>query len=268
MSESTVDEHAPNVGRGRRNGNIPLSSLSAEEQLARKRARDRKSQRAMRDRANWTIHSLQEQVTQLTEMLATERNETIELKKKLQVVEGERDHLRSETASLQLQILARDELPQSPNTTQPHEAVPLNVLPTCLADQILQRFIESRRLSSMSFEALDQSEAAEGLNINYLLDPNPYQRADTISHIATDIVKTYTEIDTLPKQVAILYIINKLLTVSFLFIPERYLASDKVSYQWLIMRGEDSYNNMPAWLRPKTIQIQIPHPAWIDRIPW
>lgn len=131
-------------GCGRRNRNIPLSALSAEEQLGRKRARDRKSQRAMRDRANWTIHSLQEQVTQLTEFLTTERNETIELRKKLHVVEGERDHLRSETASLQLQILARDELHQSPNTTQPHLVVPLNVLPTCLADQILQRLIESR----------------------------------------------------------------------------------------------------------------------------
>jgi hypothetical protein len=98
--------------------------------------------------------------------------------------------------------------------TQPHVAVPLNVLPTCLADQILQRFIESRRLPSMSFEALGQSEAAEGLNVGYLLDPDPCQHADTISHIVTDIVKTYTEIDTLPKQVAILYII-KLLTVRF-----------------------------------------------------
>jgi hypothetical protein len=73
--------------------NIPLSTLSAEEQLARNRARDQKSQRAVRDRANWTIHGLQEQVTQLTEMLATERNETIEPKKKLQIVECERDHL-------------------------------------------------------------------------------------------------------------------------------------------------------------------------------
>jgi hypothetical protein len=102
------------------------------------------------------------------------------------------------------------------------------------------------------------------LTANYLLDPNPYQRADTISHIVTDIVKTCTEIDTLPKQVAILYIINKLLTVRFLFIPERYLASGKVPCQWLIMRSEDSYNNMPTWLRPKAIQIQIPHPS-LDR---
>jgi hypothetical protein len=65
----------------------------------------------------------------------------------------------------------------------------------------------------------------------------------------------------LPKQVAILYVINKLLTVRFPFILERYLTSDKVPHQWLIMRGEDSYNNTPAWLRPKAIQIQIPHPA-------
>jgi hypothetical protein len=54
---------------------------------------------------------------------------------------------------------------------------------------------------------------------------------DTISHIVTDIVKTYAEIDVLPKQVAILYIISKLLTVRFLFIPERYFAPDKVPYQ-------------------------------------
>jgi hypothetical protein len=40
--------------------NIHLSALSAEEQLARKRARDQKSQRATQDRANWTIHGLQE----------------------------------------------------------------------------------------------------------------------------------------------------------------------------------------------------------------
>jgi hypothetical protein len=55
---------------------------------------------------------LQEQVTQLTEILATERNETIELKKKLQIVEDEGDHLRSETASLQLQILAKTSWPR------------------------------------------------------------------------------------------------------------------------------------------------------------
>ena len=25
---------------------------------------------------------------------------------------------------------------------------------------------------------------------------------------------------------------------------------------------------MPTWLRPVTLQLQIEHPAWIDRIPW
>ena len=221
MSGSTTDENLPGLERRGRNGSLPLSALPPEEQLARKRARDRKSQRAMRDRANWTIHTLQEQVTQLTQVLATERSDAVELTERLRVVEDERDQLRSETASLQLQILARDEMPRSPSAIQPHTLVPLNVLPTCLADQILQRFIESRRLSSMSFEAMDQSEAAQGLNLNYFLDPNPHKSADAISHIVSDIVKTYTEIDTLPKQVACLYIINKLLTVRPVPFPRR-----------------------------------------------
>jgi hypothetical protein len=94
--------------------NVPWSALSAEEQLVRKRLRDRKSQRTMRDRANWTIYSSQDQVTQPTEILVTERNETIELEKKPQIVECERDHLRPEIALLQLQILGRGELPRSP----------------------------------------------------------------------------------------------------------------------------------------------------------
>ena len=82
-----------------------MSALSTEEQLARKRPRDRRSQHAMRDRAELDHPQLARTVSQLTKILATERNETVELKEKLQLVEDERDHLRSETASLQLQIL-------------------------------------------------------------------------------------------------------------------------------------------------------------------
>jgi hypothetical protein len=88
MSGSTTDDNAPDLGRRGRNGSIHLSALSPEEQLARKRARDRKSQRAMRDRANWTIRTLREQVAQLTQILATERSDAAELKERLQIVEN------------------------------------------------------------------------------------------------------------------------------------------------------------------------------------
>ena len=251
MDEQDADEAVVDLRRSSPRKAPSVSSTLSAEELEKKRARDRKSQRAMRDRANWTIYSLQEQVTQLTQTLAIERNEIAELRRAIHLVGAESDRLRSENASLRLQMLSRDESLLDPGTRalSPHEMVPMNKVPTCLSDQILQSFVESRRLTPLSFDASNQLEAAEGLNINYLLDRSQYKRANTISHIVTDVVRSYTEIETLPRQVACLYVINHLLT-------------------WLIMLDEHTYNKMPEWLRPIPVQTKVPHAAWIDRIPW
>jgi hypothetical protein len=38
--------------------------------------------------------------------------------------------------------------------------------------------------------------------------------------------------------------------------------------KWLIYRTQSIYEQIPGWLRPHGLQLQIQHPAWIDRIPW
>jgi len=37
---------------------------------------------------------------------------------------------------------------------------------------------------------------------------------------------------------------------------------------WAIVPSEENYQAMPVWMRPTPTQIIMPHPAWIDIIPW
>ncbi|KAF2495878.1 hypothetical protein BU16DRAFT_359558 [Lophium mytilinum] len=37
---------------------------------------------------------------------------------------------------------------------------------------------------------------------------------------------------------------------------------------WAIVPSEKNYQAMPPWMRPTPTQIIVPHPAWIDMIPW
>jgi hypothetical protein len=70
-----------------------------------------------------------------------------------------------------------------------------------------------------------------------------------VSNVVSDILLAYHEIDTLPKKAACLYVMYKLLN-------------------WLIYRTKTTYDQMPLWLRPVPLQLQVQHSAWIDRIPW
>lgn len=40
------------------------------------------------------------------------------------------------------------------------------------------------------------------------------------------------------------------------------------SRQWRVFPTRESYREIPEWLRPIPLQLRIPHPAWMDAIPW
>jgi hypothetical protein len=91
------------------------------------------------------------------------------------------------------------------------------------------------------------------------------------STVVSDIFLSYHEINTLPKKVAVLYVLYQLLNVSFSrgywaenLRKEYGLIGDK---QWFIYRTQSTYDQMPRWLRPMPAQLNTPHPSWIDRIP-
>ena len=239
------------------------SNTSAEEQLARKRARDRKSQKAMRDRTSWTIRSLTDQIAQLKQLLINEQDERATLQTSLDTVLQQNHQLRAENEALRRRGLEDNRRLSIASTLSqtPWEILPINVPPTCASDTIFQTFIDRRRASltaasaptspiSIEAAAADLNrEASEGPNMNCLLNLTPCDSTNTISHVVADVMKTYAEIGTPPKQVGCFYYMAKLLA-------------------WLILRTKETYEKMPAWLRPVPIQLEQPHPAWIDRIPW
>ena len=222
------------------------SSLSQRElELQRKRARDRKSQQAMRDRTKWTIHTLSEQVAVLSAALDQRARDMATLEGKVGYLETENAQLRTQNAALQLSLMGRRNssgdggghdgaaasaavATVSPGSVHSlpsplWELYPKNTPPSCLADQILQGFVDTIRASGTG------SGSAAGTVVpssprerarRFSLRPNlcsllDRQRRsdDDISNVVADVLHTYREIEELPKQVAVFYIIATLLKV-------------------------------------------------------
>jgi len=101
---------------------------------------------------------------------------------------------------------------QLPRLVPLWEQVPNNVLPTCLSDQILQGYVERRRaaiLASGKSLCVNEPTAA---NLCALLSKDR-RSSDETSDIVGDIVRSYTEIETLPKQLAVHFIMATLFKV-------------------------------------------------------
>lgn len=222
------------------------------ENLERKRARDRKSQRAMRERTKWNIQCLTQQVEHLTQALEAETREKNDIYNRFLAVSEENDHLRVQKAALQLRLLGNGQSPpdsSSPPILAPHEAIPLNTSPTCMSDQILQTFVESR-WEAYAFQTAGHIESyPEKPDLSALFDGRPNRSVDETSAIVGDIIRSYHEIDTLPKQVAVHYVMSTLM-------------------KWQVLRTKASFEAMPMWLRPEPAQLERPHASWIDRIAW
>ncbi|KPM41135.1 hypothetical protein AK830_g5382 [Neonectria ditissima] len=245
---------------------MPPSSSSrttgddSAQELLRKRARDRKSQQAMRDRNRWTIQSLSDQVAGLSAALEDRARALDVVGARLAFLETENAHLRAQNAALQLSLMGREGLDaRSPGVVSsvgsvgpaPWEMHPQNTRPGCLADQILQGFVDAIRAERVLVPASPGERAARfplRPNLCSLLDQS-HSSDDDISNVVADVLRTYREIEGLPKQVAVFYIMATLL-------------------KWMVLLDKQSWDLMPDWLRPVPSQLTTPHSAWIDRIPW
>lgn len=202
------------------------------DELEKKRIRDRRSQHAMRERTKGTISELQAQVLafQEREKLLCEENESLRdenenLKLRLQnsPAVGRMPTLGDLMASSGVfEVLCNDpispvDIPQS--RVGAHEAIPLNCPPTCLSDRMLEDFVQMQR-----FELNQKQESSpspvQKPDISGLLDNRTSARSSldeqprSVSTVVSDILRSFSEIDTLPRRIAALYLMHKMLNVS------------------------------------------------------
>ncbi len=124
-----------------------------------------------------------------------------------------------------------------------------NIAATCPLDGLLLDFLAER-----------QQRAAEGVSshklvgpaypsVSSLLNPERSIYSHPVSKVFTDILSTFPDLSALPEQVAVLYIM-------FLIM------------RWQICPTQETYNRLPEWVMPRPSQLFIPHPAWVDHLPW
>lgn len=120
---------------------------------------------------------------------------------------------------------------------------------TCPLDGLLMNFLTERR--ERKEEGLPVSEVVGPRypSVSSLLNPARSIYSHPLSKVFTDILATFPDISALPERVAVLYIM-------FLIM------------RWQVDPTLENYTRMPKWARPLPIQIQKPHPAWIDHIPF
>ncbi|KAL8808260.1 MAG: hypothetical protein Q9200_004352 [Gallowayella weberi] len=143
--------------------------------------------------------------------------------------------------------------PPTPLSFEPpllaHNVPVQNIAPTCPFDVIILDFLKERR-----------ARAAEGLSptnlvgppypsVLSLLNPESSLYAHPLSKVFTDILSKFPDLNELPEQVAVLYIM-------FLIM------------RWQISPTQENYDRLPDWVTPRPSQLFTPHPAWVDHLPW
>lgn len=151
------------------------------------------------------------------------------------------------------QSLASDNDTTSPSSFQtiPTDyvwaAIPKHTAPTCLLDHVLLDLTRQRRKQDNA----NEFHRSVFPSIQSLLNPCSEQQAKASPvtfAIVNKIIRVMT-VPTLPEQIAILYVMSSVV-------------------RWLILPTEANYDAMPEWLRPGAAQLAVPHPPWLDLLPW
>jgi hypothetical protein len=146
------------------------------------------------------------------------------------------------------------------NSAPPEEQRPWNTLPklteaTCPLDSILLNlYNKARRDSSTHSDSSGASTQQPPAmpSVMSLLNPSQLSSSpniDTLSQTMADVTTRFPHINSIPNRVAVVYI---------MFVTAR----------WFMYPSQENYERMPEWMQPRSSQLLLPHPAWMDYLPW
>ncbi|KAF2666521.1 hypothetical protein BT63DRAFT_481035 [Microthyrium microscopicum] len=143
---------------------------------------------------------------------------------------------------------------QTPPTSSPGAIPPVyTILPrvteSCALDVLLLDYlVKSQRLAA---EGVSPSELAGPVHstFNSLANPKSTFNAHPLSKFFTDILQTFPDISRVPEQVAVTYVMHTVM-------------------RWQIHPTRENYELLPSYSVPPASSIIVPHPAWMDHLPW
>jgi hypothetical protein len=139
--------------------------------------------------------------------------------------------------------------PRSYQSRPAHACVPQYCAPVCTLDSLLLDFVNERR--ARLAEGIPEAEVLgpKYPSFNTILYPNPNIPTHPMTRFFRDILATFPDINTPVEKIAVAY-------VMFLIM------------RWHISPTAEHFERMPTWVRPTTWQITMPHPIWLDHLPW
>ncbi|KAI1817573.1 hypothetical protein GGS20DRAFT_531789 [Poronia punctata] len=121
--------------------------------------------------------------------------------------------------------------------------------PTCPLDGVLLDFLQERRQRVAEGVPPQEIVGPRYPSISSLLNPANSIYAHPLSKVFTDILTTFPAISRLPERIAVLYVMFMIM-------------------RWQISPTEENYDLTPPFARPVPAQFSIPHPVWIDHLPF
>ncbi|KAI0518424.1 hypothetical protein F5B22DRAFT_61482 [Xylaria bambusicola] len=140
--------------------------------------------------------------------------------------------------------------PNFPQASWSRANIPIKHTPaTCPLDHVLLDFMQERRQRAAEGVPTRELVGPEYPSIISLLNPVEGTWSHPVSKVFTDILATFPGICTVPEKVAVLYVMF-------------------VIMRWHISPTEDNFKLIPEFARPLEVQYTIPHPAWLDYLPF
>ena len=124
-----------------------------------------------------------------------------------------------------------------------------NCAPTCPLDSLLQDFLAERRERFSEGLPAQEILGPRYPSVSSLLNPSHAAFSHPLSKVFTDIIARFPELCGIPERIAVLYSMFLLM-------------------RWQVSPTPENYTRMPEWLRPRPSQLSIPHPTWIDHLPF
>ncbi|KAL1893278.1 hypothetical protein Sste5346_006454 [Sporothrix stenoceras] len=148
-------------------------------------------------------------------------------------------------------------------TDQVWSIIPKHTAPVCVLDDALLTLIHQRRPKDNAPEFQKNSFPS----VQSLLN-SPPNVTDPDSPDSATSLPEHIEDPRFPVSSTIVHNLRHIMTVPGL--PEQIAMLQNVSaiVRWLIAPTRANYEAMPLYLRPTATQLVVPHPPWIDVMPW